>query len=182
MVFACRLHRSALIQLLFYLFLFFVVQDVVKYEPLSVNVRPLIGFVEVCTSCGQDYPEHAAGSLLPHTRRGLQRAASAQISPTMRDGLGVVGFVAGGTIGAYYTFEAIMPRIARMLPGRGILQLWLGVPLTGIAAAAAAGFGYGAFPLTLLAGNRAYQAAARGVEGLGRDLGIDDPSARKPDA
>jgi hypothetical protein len=102
-----------------------------------------------------------------------------QLDSTLRGGLGVVGFLTGGAFGSYHAFNGIMERAQRLLPGRGIAQLWLGVPLTLICGAAAAGIGYGAMPLMTVATLRAYHVSARAMEGFGRDIGVDDPSVER---
>ncbi|GAQ81343.1 hypothetical protein KFL_000780050 [Klebsormidium nitens] len=68
------------------------------------------------------------------------------ISPFLRDSFAVIGTGTGGAVAGFYSFQRVMPRMVKLLPGRPWLQSLAGAPPIMLVAMAGAGLAGGALP------------------------------------
>lgn len=121
-----------------------------------------------CDTCGQVVSQDWV-----FTQQALRKTAYFRIDGPLNEGLKAMGFATGGGLGGFYGWHAVMPRMQRLMPGRGLLQLWLGVPLTAVISVASAGFGYSAVPLFVRTLYQSFYLTSRLVQGVGKDLGLE---------
>ena len=110
---------------------------------------------------GSDECPHCGGNVADPSRPPA-------LSPAVAEMLGLISGAAGMFATGFGAWPRVLPRVAKAIPNRPAVQLVLGVPLVGLAAAAGGGLAAGGVPRVARLGIATFQTAEDAAAGKTR--------------